>query len=276
MLMIVYFMFIEIHSLFKLKWKYFSQFWSYVELGIIICSWTTVGVYIWRYKESNRIGQLFKQTDGYVYINLQLAAYVNDLLTFLFAFCCFFGTIEFARLCRFNQRLSLFNQTLQNARNDLGHFSFMFSLLFIAFICLFHFLFLSSIQSCSTFLRTAQMLFEMSLSKFNAKELITAAPFLGPFAFSLFIILIVFICMGIFLSIINDSFRLAQEKETVNAEIYSYMLKKFLRWSRIRKPTELELAEERDTTMRSKYIDPIDYLPDKFDELIETLDKNFV
>ena len=263
----------EIQSLSEFKWKYFSQFWSYVELGIIVCSWTTVGVYIWRYKEAKRIGQLFRETDGYVYINLQLAAYVNDLLTFLFAFCCFFGTIKFYRLCRFNHRLSLFSQTLEKAGKDLGQFSLMFSLIFIAFICLFHLLFLSTIQSCSTFLRTAQMLFEMSLSKFNAKELIDVAPVLGPFCFSLFIILVVFICMGMFLSIINDSFRLVREKETVNPEIYSYMYKKFLRWSRLRKATELEIAEERDMIMRSKYVDPIDYLPDKFDELIETLER---
>src|SRR5277367_5753252 len=113
MILIIYLMWIEIKSLFKFKFSYFRQFWSYVEVGIIICSWSAVGVYIWRYKESKRIGNLFHETNGDVYINLQLTVYVNDLLTFLFGFCCFFGTIKFLRLCRFNRRLSLFSQTLE-------------------------------------------------------------------------------------------------------------------------------------------------------------------
>ncbi|CAF4193018.1 unnamed protein product, partial [Adineta steineri] len=94
MIMILYFMWIEIRLLLKLKWNYFHRFWSYIEIGIIVCSWTSVGIYIWRYKECQRIGELFEETNGYVYINLQLASYINDILTFLFAFCCFFGTIK--------------------------------------------------------------------------------------------------------------------------------------------------------------------------------------
>ncbi len=269
MLIIVYLIWMEFELLSKLKWKYFHRFWSYVELGLIICSWTVVSIYIWRYKESRRISQLFKQTNGFVYINLQLSSYVNDLLNHLFGFCCFFGTIKFLRLCRLNQRLSLFGQTLENAGKELGSFT----LIFISFICLFYFLFISQIWSCSTLLKTSQMLFEMILFKFNAKELIQTAPFLGPLCFSLFIILVVFICMNVFLSIINESFHRAREKKSNDQEMLSYIFKKFLRWTGLKKPTELELAEERDARMRSKYMDPIEYFPDKVDQLFETLDR---
>src|SRR5271154_236802 len=137
MLFIIYFMIIEIESFLQLKLKYFQQFWSYVELGIIICSWSSVGIYIWRYKESKRISNLFKETSGYVYINLQLSTYVNDLLTFFYGFCSFFGTIKFLRLCRYNQRLSLFSETLRYAGKELLSFSLMFSKRFILFIIYF-------------------------------------------------------------------------------------------------------------------------------------------
>ena len=267
-------MWMELQSILELKWKYFRRFWSYVELGIIIYSWTVMGVYIWRYRESNRISRLFRQTNGFVYINLQLATYVNDLLTYLCGFCCFFGTIRFLRLCRIHRRLSLFGRTLKNTGKELASFSFMFSLIFLAFVCLFHLLFVSNIHLSSTFVKTSQMLFEMTLLKFDANELSRAAPFLGPFCFSLFILLVVFICMSMFLSIINDSFRRArEEKNNDHEEIFSYMLKKFLRWSGLRKPTELEVAEERDIRMRSKYVHPIEHFPEKIDELFETLDR---
>ena len=94
MMMIIYFMVIEIRLLFELKWKYFHRFWSMIEVGIIVCSWTSVGIYICRYQEFQRIGELFRETNGYVYINLQWSAYINDILIFLFAFVLFLWNNE--------------------------------------------------------------------------------------------------------------------------------------------------------------------------------------
>jgi hypothetical protein len=85
----------EIKVLFKIKLIYFRQFWSLIQLGIIGSSIGSIGVYFWRFQETN----------GYVYINLQLAVYINNILTYLLGFCCFFGIIKFLHLCRFNHRL---------------------------------------------------------------------------------------------------------------------------------------------------------------------------
>ncbi|CAF4177979.1 unnamed protein product, partial [Rotaria sordida] len=270
---IIYFMIIEIGLLYQLKLKYFSKFWSLIELGIIICSWGSVGVYIWSFKEFNRISSLFQKTNRYVYINLQFAVYINDLLTFLLGFCCFFGLIKYIYLCRFNQRLLLFSQTLKYAGKQLISFSFMFSIVFISFLCLFYLLFVSNISSCSSLLETLQMLFEMTLMKFDTSQLIEANAFLGPFCFTLFIFLIVFICLSMFLSIINDSFRRARENKFEDQEIFSFMLKKFLYWTGLKKLSRSEIQEERDSQMRSQYFDSIENFPDKIDQLLEAINK---
>jgi hypothetical protein len=149
----------------------------------------------------------------------------------------------------------------------------MFSIIFISFLCLFYLLFISKVSSCSTLLNTAQMLFEMTLLKFNSRQLIGAASFLGPFSFSLFIILVVFICMSMFLSIINDSYHLAREQVNDDPEIFSFMLKKFLRWTRLQKPSKLEIQEEKDKRMRSEYLHPLDALPIKINQLSEAIDR---
>jgi uncharacterized protein YneF (UPF0154 family) len=117
------------------------------------------------------------------------------------------------------------------------------------------------------------MLFEMTLLKFDSSQLIGAARFLGPFCFSLFIIMVVFICMSMFISIINDSYHLAQQHVNDNPEIFSFMLKKFLRWTGLKKPNELEIQEERDKQMRSQYLDPCDALPIKINQLSEAIDR---
>ena len=228
---IIYFMIKEIQLLIHLKRKYFRQFWSIINLGIIACSWASVGVYIWRFQESNRISQLFQDTNGYVYINLQLAIYVNDMLTSLLGFCCFFGMIKFIHLCRINSRLTLFIRTLSYARKELQSFLVMFSIIFMAFVCLFYLLFVSKIDSCADLLGTAQMLFEVTLMKFDTSELLEADAIIGPVSFTIFIFIVVFVCLSMFLSIINDSFRRAREEQSVSEGMLSFILRRFLRWT---------------------------------------------
>ena len=196
MAFIVYYMQREIRSIFKHRLAYFRDFWSYPELGIIACSWAGLGVYVWRIHEGNRVGDIFKKTDGYAYVNLQLAAYVHDVLTFLLGFCCFFGTIKFLRLLRFNHRMSLLSSTLAYAAKDLLSFTCMFSVIYLGYLALFFLLFHSKIWACSDAVKTAQMLFEMMLLKFDVSDLYAADVFLGPFCFTMFIIFVVFICMN--------------------------------------------------------------------------------
>ncbi len=224
----------QVRSIFQLKMKYFYQFWSYVDIGIIVCSWTSVGIYVWKYFESNRIGNLFKETNGYVYINLQMSAYINDLLIVLIGFCCFFGTIKFIRLCRFNQRLLLFIKTIQHARKDLLSFTLMFSIIFLSFLCLFYLLFISKLLTCSTLLETTEMLLQMATIRYDIHPLIDASSFLGPFSFALFIFSVVFICLRMFITIINDSFRFVRDhvkqNQNEDEQIFTFMFQKFQRW----------------------------------------------
>jgi hypothetical protein len=101
----------------------------------------------------------------------------------------------------------------------------------MSFLSLFYLLFVSKLSDCSTLLGTAEMLFEMTAMKFDVHDLTEAAAFLGPFCFSLFIVLVVFICMSMFVSIIMGSFRRARQdvKNNNNEEIISFMIKRFQR-----------------------------------------------
>jgi hypothetical protein len=234
-----------------------------------------VGIYIWRYHEYSRISKLFSQTNGYIYINLQLLTYINEFLTFLYGFCCCFSTVKLIRLCRFNQRIYLFIQALKQAGKELISFAMMFSIIYFAFLCLFYLLFVSKISTCSSLLQTAQMIFEMTSLRFNTSELTAAASFLGPFCFSLFIFLVVFICLSMFLSIINQNFR--QTRKNINKDndqqIYSFMFDRFQRWIGLKKQSQEEIHEERDAVMRTQYFDPIERLPEKIDQLLDALNR---
>ena len=231
---ITYFLAMEIHSLIRLKKAYFFQFWPYIELGVIVCSWTSVGIHFLRRVESTRILKVFRQTNGDVYVNFQLMAYINDLFTFLIAFCCFFGTLKLLRLCRYNRRLALLANTLKRASPELLSFSCMFSIIFMAFMALFYLQFVSQVWECATLLHTAQMLFEMLLLKFDTTEFVRAQPLLGPIYFALFILFIVFVCINMFVSIINDNFRVVRDDvhkvDDDDQDLFITTLTKLQRW----------------------------------------------
>ena len=277
MIFIIYLMIEEMKLLLKLRAKYVKEFWSMINVGIIVCSWTNVGIYVWRHFESKHIGELFSKTHGYTQINLQMAVYVDDLYRYLLGFCCFFGTIKFVRLCRYNRRLLYFIETLQHARGHLLSFSMMFSIVFVSFVSLYYLLFSSKLFSCSTLLETSQMLFEMTLMKFDANEISNAAAFLGPFCFSLFVFVVVFVCMSMFLTIINESFRHVRDNAKNNAKtddhIFSFMWMRFQQWSGLSRRDELDEFIRSDEQMRSKYVDPIENFPDKIDQLLGALNR---
>ena len=112
------------------------------------------------------------------------------------------------------------------------------------------------------------MLFEMILMKFDAHELIDADSFLGPFSFSLFILLVVFVCLSMFVTIINDSFRFVRDHQHNEYEHrFGFTFYRFRRWIgmlmsfRFFCPlsnfpsghqSEAEIIEERDEQMRQK------------------------
>ncbi|CAF0960195.1 unnamed protein product [Adineta steineri] len=116
------------------------------------------------------------------------------------------------------------------------------------------------------------MLFEMTLIKFDASQIMGADAFLGSLCFTLFIFLVVFVCLSMFLSIINDSFHYAKDNQKEDQIMFSFILKKFLRWTGI----QAEIQEERDCRVRSQYVDPIENFPNKMDQFLEALNRIYI
>jgi uncharacterized membrane protein len=110
----------------------------------------------------------------------------------------------------------------------------MFSFIFVAFVTLFYLLFISDLSSCSSIWRTAQLLFEMVLMKFETDELVKAQPTLAPLVLALFILLVVFVSMSMFISIISENFRFVRDHQEQHSDpdekIFSFIIQKFQYW----------------------------------------------
>ncbi len=89
----------------------------------------------------------------------------------------------------------------------------------------------------------------------------------------IFIFLVVFVCMSMFLTIINESFRTvrnnAKIKSNEDQHILSFIWNKFQQWIGFGRANDLE----RDEQMRSKYLDPIEHFPERIDQLLDALNR---
>jgi hypothetical protein len=94
LILIIYYMITEIKLFLRMRKAYIKEFWSYMNWAIIFCSWFAVVIHIYRQTEVNKMGNILKEQQGRNPMNLQLFSYLDSVLTYLLAFCCFFGTLK--------------------------------------------------------------------------------------------------------------------------------------------------------------------------------------
>jgi len=93
LILILYYMYAEIKLIFQMGKAYIKQFWSYINWGIIICSWFGVVIHIQRQSEMKKMADSLKMK-GKQAISFQFFSYLDTLLTYLLGFCCFFATLK--------------------------------------------------------------------------------------------------------------------------------------------------------------------------------------
>src|SRR2546429_6772854 len=91
-------------------------------------------------------------------------------------------------------------------------------------LSLFYLLFISTTSNCADLLKIIEMLFQLTLMKYDTHQFIQTSAFLGPFCSALFIFL------SMFITIIIDNFRHARKNINNDKDIFSFMFDKFQRW----------------------------------------------
>ncbi|CAF3361707.1 unnamed protein product [Rotaria sp. Silwood1] len=269
LILIIYYMITEIKLFLKKRKAYIKQFWSYINWAIIVCSWFGVAIHIFRQTEMKKMGNSLKTTRGTRPINLQFFSYLDNVLTYLLGFCCFFGTVKILRLLRFNRRLSLLHLTLKKSTKQIIGFLVMFSLVFCAFTALFYLLFHSYLQQYSTWLDAGLACFEMvSRHMSTVSALKKVDPLLAGLSLFLFILLAVFLLSNMFISIIVDNFNLLRREQLQHKneiELIQFTITKIKQW--------LNMTTQKRQIKKNQ--NPITEFPNKIDKLAIAIDKLF-
>jgi polycystin 1L2 len=210
-LLIVYFILIclmlikEIPIMHKMKLKYLFQFWKLVNLLIIAFSIASFAISFNFYYNQQKSLDMISQSQGYSYINFQGLIISNNLLISLLALTCFFSSIKFIKLFRFNKKVLFFSKVFKNCINNMSNFSIIFFAFLFAFIQIMYLSFNDQVKDFKSFTTSMMTVFNILITR-------CPIPYLNnniiivPFFF-----ILDFFLISIFITILEDTFQLMKK-----------------------------------------------------------------
>lgn len=201
----VYYMYREVLKFKHLRWRYFKNWENWVEILSFVFIWTSFGLLIVRFGVVSTVkGKYFRAPEDFV--NFETAALSDRVYGYILAFVVTILFIKFLKLLRFNRKMSLMYKTLSYASNDLRYFSITLLIVVCAYASLTHLLYISHVEGYSTFIYTLESLLNLVLGSFNYHVLIATHPALGKIFFVSYVIVMTWILLNMFISIINEAF----------------------------------------------------------------------
>ncbi|CAF1057235.1 unnamed protein product, partial [Brachionus calyciflorus] len=211
MIFVIFLFLKQLVELKREKCAYFKKFWTYIDLSIIAFSWAAFSIYIYRIYESDKIFEQIKtlnKTNNF--INLQILAYFNEVLSFCLAFCAALGSLKFFKILNYNNRIRLLSETLKNGINEFLNFSLIFGIIWLAFIQVMYLNYHTLLSNYSSFIGAMETGFLIILGKYELKTMLIASPIFTTLIYVSYNLIIVFILLNIFFTLLNDSFNIVR------------------------------------------------------------------
>ncbi|GAB6020442.1 polycystic kidney disease 1-like 2 [Chamberlinius hualienensis] len=227
----LYFLFSELRQMCQQKKKWFSSYWNYAEILMILLSLAAIGVYVVRYIYTQRMIVRFNDTKGKVYVNLNYVYLIDQVFNNLLSLVVFVATLKFIKLLRFNRRMGVLSSTLAHAWSELAVFGLCFAIVFLAFVQLFYLIMATNSTDFSTFVKTVEYTFSMMLQKFDFSVIRDSCPFYGPVVFFVFSLMTSIVLVNLLLTIIIKAFEDVSRdifKQPNDYEIVDFILSRFI------------------------------------------------
>jgi hypothetical protein len=254
----------QIFAIKTMKNKYFTNVWSYGDLSLIAFSFTAFAIWLYRLWEAQRV---MTQTSSYSsssstgqsnrYVNLQMLAYWDDILSSMLAICSFIATIKFLHILQFNSTIRTLFRTMSICASELVSFGIIFLITVFAFIQAGYVIFNDSILGLSTFFKSVETGFLLMLGKFALSQMLLANPACSVIFYMTFNIFVMMILLNMFITMISDAFERAkdEEKDGDPLGLENYLYEKMAKFFGSKKKAENEdkgqLNREDQKTMAS-------------------------
>ncbi|CAF0819785.1 unnamed protein product, partial [Didymodactylos carnosus] len=233
----------EILLIIKQKKLYFKKFWNLHGFITVAFSITAIGMYGTKKAITRLAIRSLRKTEMGEFVNFNAIATFDEVYSYIVGLITFFTMLKFLKLLRFNKRIGMLSATLRYARRDLNSFAFVFMIFILAYAQFGFALFGRSLRSFKSLFTSLTTCFRMMLGEINAEEMVSLSKLYGTFYFISFLILVFIALLGIFLTILNDSFAHIKHEMAKNKnknDMLDFM------WSTFKKVAGLNRHEDMD------------------------------
>eukprot|EP00058_Branchiostoma_floridae_P016495 XP_002601983.1 hypothetical protein BRAFLDRAFT_98933 [Branchiostoma floridae] len=202
-------------SFFARPIEYLSDFWSWVELLVIVVGFSSLGVYFNAQGIIDEAAQQRKTSES-VFDLYKSAVNWFQIYTYLLAFliCC--ATLKLIRLLRFNSHVYALSTTIKKSSKPVLQFFFVAGIVLMAFTQMGNLLFGIKLQDYKNILTSLTSLCTMMLGSFDFDALVDGHYILGPAMFFTYQAVMQFILLSMFMTIIMDVY--AEESQDPNTD----------------------------------------------------------
>ena len=258
-------MFHELKAIIKMRSAYFKQAYNYIDLSIIAFSWAAFSIFIYRlYASYDIYNQLGKQQQSF--INFQYTSTCDILLSYFLGFAAFFASLRFIKILRFNKRVVVFLQAFKTSIGELSSFAVVFLITWLSFVQVFYLILNNETLQFSSFQKSMATCFQIILGKFNTESFIASKSSLTPFLFVAYNVIITFVLINIFVSILISNFDLARldnQLDREDPEMFNYLKEKLFSLK--------YLFHENIKESNPKYREIMETVESRIDELINKI-----
>ncbi|KAM8855773.1 polycystin-1-like protein 2 [Spinachia spinachia] len=226
LLFIIYYMFLQGKSMKQQRWAYFRCKWNLLELTIILLSWSAVAVFIKRTLIGNR-DMTYYENHKHQFASFHETATTDSVLQYLVAFLVLLATFKMWHLLRLNPKMNIITAALQRAWNDISSFLVVILILFVAYSVSSNLIYGWKLSSYKTFMDAFRTIISLQIGIFNFDEILDDFPLLGGLLFGSCVVLVTFVVLNLFLSVILVAFKQERlhHKPSDEEEIVSLLLK---------------------------------------------------
>uniref|UniRef100_A0A915JQU5 Uncharacterized protein n=1 Tax=Romanomermis culicivorax TaxID=13658 RepID=A0A915JQU5_ROMCU len=200
--------------------KYIRQFWSLIEICIILLAIVISVVYVKIYGDTKQVLQIFEKSNGNEFTNLSSIGAWYQTYEILLGFLTFLAIFKFIKILRFNRHIATINATFELVRGKLLWFAVVFFLSFTAFCSGLYLSMSSTMEIYKSMGNTFQNTFEMLLGKYDFSKLRESDRILAPFFVFLFFVTTSFVLLDLCISILMESFKQVRKDAGNHADDY--------------------------------------------------------
>ncbi|KAM9710551.1 polycystin-1-like protein 2 [Menidia menidia] len=239
MLFILYYMVLQGKLLKQQGWVYFKNKWNLLDLSIILLSWSALAFFIMRTLLGNR-DMSFYQKNKDQFASFYETASADLMFQYLIAFIVLLATVKLWHLLRLNPKMNLITAALQRAWSDISGFLVVIIVVFVAYSMTSNVIYGWKISSYKTFSDSLLTIISLQIGIFNYDEVLDSNPVLGGLLFGSCAVLVTFVLLNLFISVILVALQTEQlhHKPSEEEETVDIMLKIICNLFGIRHKTE--------------------------------------